>query len=357
MKILMVTPRFPPDIGGIENVVLNVAEGLVKRGHEVYVLTTTKDRKGVGISNLNGTMVERVFAFSPGNAYWFSTKLGKRVKKLASDFDIIHAHGYHAFPAINAFFNKKDSKFVLSTYYHRNSHSWFRNLLLAPYRIIARRMVNGSDLVICISEAEKRLLFLDFEPANCSVIHVGTEIDDSEIPDMKRSNVIMVGRLEKYKNFDVGIEAVSKIDDLYMDIIGSGPEIDSLKDLVRLRGVTERVKFHGFLSEMEKNRKLAESMCLLTLSDYESFGIVIIEAARSRVWTIASDIPSHSEIASVLEEGVLLVNNSEVGEIVDSIEAVRMMESIDFRPKTERFGWDYLIDKYIENYSAILSSG
>ena len=353
----MVTPGFPPDVGGIENVVLNVTEGLVKRGHEVYVLTTTEQKKEVGLRIIRGIKVERIHAFSPGNSYNFSTKLGSIVRRIAGEFDIIHAHGYHAFPALNAYFNKLNVKFVLSTYYHRNSHSWFRNLLLYPYRLVARNMVNKADVVICISDAERNLLELDFRPINCRVIHVGTEIDSIVRPNPSSGNVIMIGRLEKYKNTHIGIEAIAEIEGLSMDIVGSGPEMENLKELVRLRGVDDRVKFHGFLEDSEKNEKLAQSMCLVTLSDYESFGIVIIEAAKLGVSTIASDIPSHKEISEVLEEGVTLVNNSELTEIVEAVKSVRKMENSVISPRIERFSWDYLVDRYIEAYDYALSSG
>ena len=353
----MVTPGFPPDVGGIENVVLRVAEGLINKGHEVRVLTTTKKKKDVGESSYQGISVERLHAFSPGNAYSLSFKLGRRVRKIAKDFDIIHAHGYHAFPALNAYRNRSGVKFVLSTYYHRFSHNWFRNLLLYPYRIITRKMVNKANIVICISEAEKNLLKLDFRPIDCRVIHVGTDVGDSYRSTIKSRNVVMIGRLERYKNVHIGIQAVSEIENISMDIVGNGPEMEFLKDLVGENKIEDRVRFHGFLKDSEKNEKISESICLLTLSDYESFGIVIIEAARSGVTVIASDIPSHREIAEVLEQGVHLVDQTDIEKVKGMIESVMRSENSIINPRIERFSWDYLVGRYIEAYEAALLSG
>ena len=352
----MVTPRFPPDVGGVENVVLRVSEGLINRGHEVHILTTTTKKNDAGVSLFQGITVERLLAFSPGNSYSFSIKIGRRIREIAREYDIIHAHGYHALPALNAYRNRLGVKFILSTYYHRFSDNWFRNILLYPYRIIAKKMVNNADMVICISEAEKNLLKLDFDPKECRVIHVGTDIGNSYHSSIKSGNVVMIGRLERYKNVHIGIQAVSKIGDLSMDIIGTGPEIKSLKNIVREKGLEHRFSFHGFLDDSEKNRILSESSCLLTLSDYESFGIVIIEAARSGVSVIASDIPSHNEIADVLEEGVYMVDQSDIEKVSDMVKLVMNTETANNDPKVERFGWEYLVDRYIDAYEYTLSA-
>ena len=42
MKILVVTGIFPPDIGGPATYIPEIAEALLKRGHEVTVLTTSE---------------------------------------------------------------------------------------------------------------------------------------------------------------------------------------------------------------------------------------------------------------------------------------------------------------------------
>ena len=42
MKIIQVVPRFPPAIGGMENHVYNISMELVRRGHEVTVLTSNE---------------------------------------------------------------------------------------------------------------------------------------------------------------------------------------------------------------------------------------------------------------------------------------------------------------------------
>jgi len=355
MRLLHVCPRFYPEVGGVENVVYNISSRLAKRGHRNHIITTTRDKSLVGIEELFPNLtIERILAFAPGNAYWYSSKVGKRVKDIALDFDIIHGHSYHAFPALQAFSNKKEAGFVLSTYYHGLSHSKFRNFLLGPYKLFTRKMVRGSDAVICISNAEKELLENDFAPRNCRVIHVGTKIPDESKWIIGGKNVVMIGRLERYKNFHHGINAISKIENTNMEIVGTGPERGNLEKLANSLGISNRVTFHGRLEDEQRDRLLKSSLCLLSLSDYESFGIVLIEAIKLGIPAIASDVPSHREIAETLEVGVTLVDQHNPLEISSAIESQLGIHEISDVPKIQRFSWDYLIDEYIGIYETVI---
>jgi len=70
MKILFVTPRYYPHIGGVETHVQSIAERLVKRGYDVEVYAT--DPKGIlpVIEVINGIKVRRFRSFAPNNAYY-----------------------------------------------------------------------------------------------------------------------------------------------------------------------------------------------------------------------------------------------------------------------------------------------
>ena len=53
MNVLFVTPGFPPDIGGIENVVAQLSHEMSLRGNGVHVLSTTNDKNRVGIERVS----------------------------------------------------------------------------------------------------------------------------------------------------------------------------------------------------------------------------------------------------------------------------------------------------------------
>ena len=57
MRILLVSHRFDPDVGGIETVVGRQAENLAEKGHEVRVVTTTGDESIIGERNERGSLL------------------------------------------------------------------------------------------------------------------------------------------------------------------------------------------------------------------------------------------------------------------------------------------------------------
>jgi len=95
MRIAHVTPFYYPVIGGVENVVEKVAEFMVSRGHDVYVITYNRLRKGGECSLpwreiINNVQVIRVkpdFTWSHGT---YSSEISKVLTELRPD--IVHVH-------------------------------------------------------------------------------------------------------------------------------------------------------------------------------------------------------------------------------------------------------------------------
>ena len=163
MKIAQVCPRYSPDIGGVETDVKEISERLVLEGHDVEVITTDPSGKLKKKDMINGVKVTRFKSFAPGNAYYFAPQIYFYLKK--HNYDVIHAHSYHALPALFAALSERKKKFVFSPYYHRGGHTPFRNLLHKPYKFFGKMIFSRADTVICISEYEKGLVESDFNVA------------------------------------------------------------------------------------------------------------------------------------------------------------------------------------------------
>ena len=88
MRIAQVAPYFTPHIGGVESHVLELSRELVRRGHEVTVLTSlledTKESESI-----DGIRVRRVKQL----ANIFTTPITPALKKISTEeFDLVHAH-------------------------------------------------------------------------------------------------------------------------------------------------------------------------------------------------------------------------------------------------------------------------
>ena len=114
---------------------------------------------------------------------------------------------------------------------------------------------------------------------------------DIEISTSRQKQLLFVGRLTHAdKRVDRLLKIWKKIFKRFPDwellIIGSGPEEQSLKQYASQENL-ERIQFISFTPEPEKYYKQAEILCLT--SDFEGFGMVLLEAQQYGCATIAFD--------------------------------------------------------------------
>lgn len=96
MKVLQVCPRYYPYLGGLETHVQEISERLVKKGFEVEVITTDPSGSLQKEEEVNEVLIRRFRSFAPKDLYYFSSQLLLFLRNANSD--IIHGHGYNAFP-------------------------------------------------------------------------------------------------------------------------------------------------------------------------------------------------------------------------------------------------------------------
>lgn len=103
---------------------------------------------------------------------------------------------------------------------------------------------------------------------------------------------ISMGRLLHWKGYHLGIQAfaIAKLTDAEYWLIGDGPELNTLKNLAKQRGVAKQVKFWGRLPREETLERLAQSHVLLHPSLHDSGGWVCIEAMASGRPVICLDL-------------------------------------------------------------------
>ena len=141
MKILFVTPRYYPAIGGVEYVVQSIAEELSKQRHEVVIYTLDHTNGKLPKKDvINNVLVRRYLGLSPQEAYHIpSPKIMLDI--IASEADIIHIHSVHAMLTtltlgiINKH-QRRVNKVILSPHYIGESKSPLRQILFKILSLI-----------------------------------------------------------------------------------------------------------------------------------------------------------------------------------------------------------------------------
>jgi glycosyltransferase involved in cell wall biosynthesis len=120
-------------------------------------------------------------------------------------------------------------------------------------------------------------------------------INRAEFNTLKReatghSIILYVSRLLTYKGVQHALRVLPLINaDIRLEIVGSGPEKDTLVKLARSLGVSQRVDFCQELKREDLLEKYAHADLLLLLSSHEAFGIAVAEALAARIPCIVNN--------------------------------------------------------------------
>jgi glycosyltransferase involved in cell wall biosynthesis len=301
MRIAQVVSSYHPRVGGVERHVQRLSQGCVGAGDEVTVLTHQIDGSPAE-EWIGGVRVLRFPLTVRADNFPASMGLFRYLKAHAAEFDLVHAHSYHTVMGHAAMRTKLP--FVYTPHYHGTGHSPLRAMLHRVYRSIGTRQLNASDAVIANSDAEKRRLLKDFPwiAPKVTTILPGADptipVADSNPLELVSPLVLVVGRLERYKNVDLVVDAFGSISaDAELVIVGEGPDRDRLENYVNDRAPDRSIRFTGKISDELLHQLLARANLVVAASDHEAFGLSVAEGLSAGARVLASDIPAHNEIA------------------------------------------------------------
>lgn len=151
----------------------------------------------------------------------------------------------------------------------------------------------------------------------------------NKLCDLKKKNIISVGRLSKEKGFADLIEIFSNIEseDWTLTIVGDGDEKENLEALIKDNNLKGKVILTGFLNK-EELYKLYENSSLYVMTSFEeSFGLVLVEASSFGLPLIAFD--SAIGAKEIIQENGILVSNRDKSVMIKKIK--KLMDDISER--------------------------
>lgn len=151
-----------------------------------------------------------------------------------------------------------------------------------------------------------------------------------------RKHILACGRLSHIKGIDTLIEAYSRLpenySDWHLDIVGKdepgGNYIKKLNSIVDEKGLSKRVHFLGFQTDIKSIMKKHSIYCLTSRS--EGFSLTLTEAMASGMATISFELSGPQEI-TINEIDGLLVENQNIEEMSDGIKRLIEDETLRYR--------------------------
>ncbi|PMH39151.1 mannosyltransferase [Vibrio cyclitrophicus] len=218
------------------------------------------------------------------------------------------------------------------------------------------RAIKNSNLIICVSNntAVDLLKYCDVDEEKIRVVYNGVSDVYRPINDRVQTNsVLFVGARGGYKNFDIAVKAVSSTDHLSLSIVGGG-ELTVREKKMLDTYLPNRYRCLGYLSDADLNLEYNKAYCLLYPSNYEGFGIPVIEAMRAGCPVIAINSSSIPEVAG---DAAILVKDARLDLLVDAL-----LHANEFREEyikrgyiqSQKFSWDTCVEKTRSVYDELL---
>ncbi len=167
-------------------------------------------------------------------------------------------------------------------------------LLISLQKFIRNWSINKSNLIITPSEHLKTFIEkLNFDN-KIFIINNGVTIEhpNKVVLENKIIQLLVVSRLVSQKNIDSIIKAVKVMEeeDIILNIVGDGSEINNLKHLVKKYELDQKVNFIGKIESPKLNEYLKDADIFIQASNYEGLPHSILEAINYEIPILSTEV-------------------------------------------------------------------
>lgn len=317
MRVIHLYKDYAPVVGGIENHLRLLAEGLAACGIDTQVLVTNRGPETVQ-ARVGGVSVTKTARQLNVSSAPISLPFYPWLHRLEAGVDIAHAHLPYPPGELGHLLLGRSRRFVIT--YH--SDIVRQRLLGALYGPLLHLLLRRVDLIAAASpDYIRSSVYLSRVAEKCRVIPYGIDLArfaatpavEAAAAELRarfgpKPLILFVGRLRHYKGLNVLITAMREIDAQLL-VVGLGPMEEEWRGQAEALGLGGRISFLGELSDDETlaARYAADLFVLPSTNRAEAFGIVQLEA-------MACGLPV---VCTELETGTSFVNREgETGFVV-----------------------------------------
>jgi glycosyltransferase involved in cell wall biosynthesis len=306
MKILFVITR-ADTVGGAQVHVIELSRLLIQQGHEVLVFTGARGIYNDRLVQLNIKTIACEQLQPPINPGldWQSFKALRQVVRQFQP-DLVCTHSSKA-GVIGRLVCRLEQIPCIFT-----AHGWaFTTGVPAMKRFVYQNIEKLIEplaaKIICVSEYDRQLaLSAGMQPQRLLTIHNGVIDVPAQLraqPELSQPvKIVMVARFDRQKDHFTLFKAFSELHDIeqaQLELVGDGPTLGAMQDLVMDLGISNRVKFWGFRSDIAEI--LAQAQVFTLVSHWEGFPRVTLEAMRAGLPVVITNAGGSAE---AIAEGV-----------------------------------------------------
>lgn len=327
MNIALFSETYYPEINGVATSVYTLKCELEKRGHNVYVFTTTTPGAPEYEHNVfRVPSIPFILITERRVGLFYQPKLAHIIKKL--DLDIIHTHTEFSLGIFGRIMAKELKVPIVHTYhtiYEDYTHYLTRIKALdrrakAFARTYTKVCCNTVEQVIVPTQKTKELLTRYSVHKDISVVPTGINLDKfdpshysiEEVADLKRRYgigpedkvLLYIGRVSAEKNIEEIVQAMPEYmksrSNVKFVIVGSGPALEKLQQMVKDYKLEARFIFTGAQPWDRIGLFYRIGDVFVSASQSETQGLTYIEAMASGLPVVARKDPC---LYDILEQG------------------------------------------------------
>jgi len=408
MKVLFIN-NFFASYGGAESTMYDQASILKENGHEVFFFATNKKpyfEENYEYSHFFPEYTDyRSLTKFDTLKYLLKPFCNSEAKNKLNAYldeikpDIVHCHNiyYHLSSSVIEPCKKRNIPVVMSlndprlmcpsgtlmyknkTYCHKElclSGNIFHcllnkckdNNLKASFIATAENLYNKItgyynliDIFLCPSHAMRNLAVnSEINPDKLFVLNSFIKESFLNITPQYRDNgyFLYIGRLSKEKGINYLIEAISKLPDIKLHIVGKGSEEKKLMELCSELNAAN-VSFKGFLSDKEVEQEYKNCIAtILPCNWFETFGLTVVESFAYGKPVIASKIGAIPELVENNLNGIVFQpgNVEELTSAINKLYTERKLAVEMGKRNREKAVKLYSIDTHYKNLINIYNS-
>lgn len=401
MNILFSCDEYPPaKTGGIGSATKTVAEGLARKGHNVYVVSGRLEQSLPQEATINGVTVYRLY-FMQKLAWLFSSnRLAVRLHNFVIRFGWLAGYAVREYKRKQEFIERIIQEkhidiveltdyTILSKYYASRKElsfekvsvptiarvhgsmsflRYYRDSYINPImKANDKHFFESVDRILSVSKFAANFVNEQLGvAAKCDVIYnplVNTFATLSKDINVERGNsIVFLGKIIKTKgafNLIDAFNSFSKIHPEYKLIMIGGGDIKKGKSLVSSHA-KDKVCFTGYLKPMEIAKYLKSAAFCVIPTFFENFSVAALEVMGCENILIYTTTSSGPE---VIEDGIdgFLVNPHDVGAITDkmiyvadNLDSLSSFRDIAKKKVINTFSENVIVDQLESYYQSLL---
>jgi phosphatidylinositol alpha-1,6-mannosyltransferase len=353
---LIVTKTFPPEIGGMQNLMWGLANELSKH-YMIKVFADYYENHKLFDEQVSFS-IERVGGIKLLRKYRKAQLINEFIKE--NRIDGIIADHWKSLEHLKT--NKKKICLIHGKEINHKKDTSLNKRVLEVLDNVETIVANSEytkDLAISLGVQQDKIIVIN--PGVDAVEELDKETLDKveNLLKHKSPKLITVSRFDKRKNHEKVIMALRNLKQIYPSIVyicvGYGDEEENIKKLVAELGLQPQVMFFKDISNELKNALIAKSNIFIMPSiihkkSVEGFGIAYVEAAQYGVPSIGGKDGGAADAIEHEKTG-LICDGNELDEVYSSINLMLQNNKFQEYGKTakdnvSKFYWSNIIEEY-----------